>query len=202
MAPEPTEPVLAGAVPPQLYHFLTHTVRAPLANLQTLLHQGLLRPAESASHARMAKALHQAQDLMLRLDAFNQTFWPPVDASVYQESLLDNLIDNACEQLRPQASARQQILQVHASAQCAFVACEPLLLVQAITATLQLCIAQAPQGATIALHSLLQADFGVLHLSYGAAQGECPPGGRVTHSLQLPGLVYDGGFRTGPTTPA
>lgn len=181
-----TEPI-----PPPLYRFLTHGLRSPLAAMADLLQQGLRHPEESASHPRYEKVLQQSHQLLQRLDAFNQTLLPPPGHGALQETLLENLLHNACDRVRPHAAARQQVLQLLAPARCAFVPVHSQCLVQAITATLHWTLLQAPQGATITLHCTLHPQAGLLHIGYSAPQNPTLPSGNITHTLYLPTLVYD-----------
>ena len=190
------------SLPAPLYRFLTHGLRSPLAALLALLQQGLQRPLESASHRRLVQARQQAAAMLQQLDALNQTLYAPPGDAALSETLLENLLQEACDRARPQARAKQQRLQLQSPAHRAFVPQDTLCLVQALSATLQLSLAQAPAGACITLHCSLHASGGMLHIGYFAGASPARPSGSITHTLQLPTLVYDGGFRSGPTVPA
>lgn len=194
MAPEPPQPEACEALPAPLYRFLTHELRAPLSTIVTLLQQGLRRPAESPGHPRYTHVLQQAQELLQRLDAFNQTLWPVPADTALQETLLENLLHSACDTVRPQAAAKHLVLQLLAPVRQAFVPADTRCLVQALRATLQLAIAQAPQGATITLHSTLHSTSGLLHIGYCVPPTAAWPSGSMTHTLCMPTLVYDCAF--------
>jgi signal transduction histidine kinase len=188
---DPTDPDAHSALPAPLYRFLTHELRTPLAAMLGLLQQGLRRPAESHSHGRLEKLIQQTQLLIRQLDAVNQTLWAPPTDTTLQETLLENLLQNACDQARAQATAKQQTLRLQTPARCAFVPTHSQFLVQAVTATLQLSIAQAPQAATITLHCTLRSHCAQLHIGYFPTPGSALPSEHNLHTLQLPLLVYD-----------
>ena len=200
ISPDPDNPRPPKAAPgtapttTPLYRFLSHTLRSPLTTIVAVLQQGLQRPAESPGHPRFEKVLQQTQKLLQQLDDFNQTLLAPPNDTPMQETLLENLLYNACDRVRPQATARQQALQLQVPAVAVFVPHHNQSLVQAVVAMLQWTMAQAPQAATITLHCTLQPHSSLLHIGYSAPQNPHLPSSSITHTLYLPTLVYDCAF--------
>lgn len=191
MAPDPAHTPQPANVPASVYHFLTHELRSGLATLLTLLYQGRHHPAEHPSHRRFEQLQAQTAHLLQRLDDFNQTLWPPPENTATQETLLENLLNSACDRARPLAAARQQHLQLQPPARHAFAPQATQQLAHSILATLQLTIAQAPRKSTIRLHCTLHPHSGTLHIGCAFPARPGLPDENIRHTLHLPTLVYD-----------
>jgi signal transduction histidine kinase len=129
--------------------FLSHDMRTPVASILSLTRRG----AEIAVNDQREKIVHHANALLNMMDDFILTISAEAPRYQFNQELLDNLLNDAIEQVADLAEAKHIRLVVENNAATVFVMVNTRLLVRAMVNLLFNAVKFSPSGS--AIHILL-----------------------------------------------
>lgn len=129
--------------------FLSHDMRTPVASILSLTRRG----AETAVNDQREKIVHHANALLNMMDDFILTVSAEAPRYQFNQELLDNLLNDAIEQVADLAEAKHIRLVVENNAATVFVMVNTRLLVRAMVNLLFNAVKFAPSGSAIYIQS-------------------------------------------------
>jgi CHASE2 domain-containing sensor protein/nitrogen-specific signal transduction histidine kinase len=129
--------------------FLSHDMRTPVASILSLTRRGS-DPAEL--EAQRHKIVHHANALLNMMDDFILTVSSEAPQYQFKQELLDNLLNDAIEQVADLAEARNIRLIEHNEASDIFIMANTRLLVRALVNLLFNAVKFSPSGSSIEVH--------------------------------------------------
>ena len=139
--------------------FLSHDMRTPLASILSLTHRSNTNDKSDADQTKLQreKIIHHANALLEMMDDFILTVSAEAAQYKVQQVLLDNLINDAIEQVADLAEAKEVRLEDTSLESTLFVMANTRLLLRALINLLYNAVKFSPSGSTITID--VQAQF-------------------------------------------
>lgn len=130
--------------------FLSHDMRTPIASILSLTQRHTGKPAEEA---QQEKVTHHAKSLLQLMDDFILTISAEASSYSVKQELLDNLLNDAIEQVIDLAEAKNITVRDDSDISTLFVMANNRLLVRALVNLLLNAVKFSPPGSTIAMQA-------------------------------------------------